>query len=124
MLLSELEIQINMYECQINDLEIQLRTVKDGAGKILQEVYDYCVEALRILKNEGADYICDNTDCSGKNQNKSKRVVLRAEFNTDTSRWCVDCIRRDNDMIFTILEDWIKWVEKDGLFGQFLCVLE
>ena len=48
-------------------------------------------------------FICDNTDCEGKSQKKSLHIVLRSEFNSTTCRWCVDCIKRDNDMIHTIL---------------------
>lgn len=102
MLLSELKTQINMYECQINDLEIQLRTVKGVAGKILQEVYDDCQKTLVVLKNKSDEYICDNTDCSGKDENKSKRIILTKEFDSTVCRWCDDCIKRDNDMIHRV----------------------
>lgn len=48
--------------------------------------------------------VCDNTNCEGKSQKKPLRVVLRKEFQSTTCYWCVDCIKRDNDMILTILE--------------------
>lgn len=102
--ITELNEQIKMYESQINDLEIQLRTVKGVAGKILQEVYDDCEKTLAILKNKSNDYICDNTDCSGKNENKSKRVILTDEFDSDICCWCDDCIKRDKNMIEEIFK--------------------
>lgn len=46
---------------------------------------------------------CDNTDCEGNEEDKVFRVVLREEFNSTTCNWCVSCIKRDNDMIHTIL---------------------
>lgn len=48
--------------------------------------------------------ICDNTDCVNKNGSKTIRLVLRKEFGSTTCYWCSDCIKRDNDMIHTILE--------------------
>ena len=48
---------------------------------------------------------CDNTDCEGKEEDKVFRIVLRKEFGNTTCNWCASCIRRDNDMILTILNE-------------------
>lgn len=53
--------------------------------------------------SEFEDLICDNTDCKGTEEDKVFRVVLREEFESTTCNWCADCIRRDNDMIHTII---------------------
>ena len=50
-------------------------------------------------------FICDNTDCEGKEEDKVFRIVLRKEFGNTTCNWCASCIRRDNDMILTIIEE-------------------
>ena len=47
--------------------------------------------------------MCDNVDCKNINPIIHHKVKLRAEFENDTCRWCLDCINRDNDMIEEIV---------------------
>ena len=42
---------------------------------------------------------CDNTDHNTDRVKNVKFIRLRKEFNYDTCYWCLDCRKRDADMI-------------------------
>lgn len=43
---------------------------------------------------------CDNVDCKNYHVSEVWLVVLRQEFDFEVCWWCIDCIKRDEDMIY------------------------
>ena len=54
---------------------------------------------IRDKTNIKYEKSCDNTDHNVDTYTDVKFVRLREEFNFDTCNWCVDCRKRDSDMI-------------------------